>query len=166
VAPIACIKGPLTGGTALAGIVGKDEAPVTTAVVDGACDERFEEVRQAVATNLESGAEVGCSVAVVHDGELVVDLWGGHIDEGRSVPWGRDTVTCVFSTTKTMTALCALLLADRGEVDLHAPVARYWPEFAAGGKERVEVRHILSHTAGLPAWEPRCRSRTSSTGRR
>lgn len=120
--------------------------------MNGGCDERFGMVRQAMASNIESGADVGCSVAVVHEGELVIDLWGGHIDEARSVPWNRDTVTCVFSTTKTMTALCALVLADRGDIDLHAPVARYWPEFADGGKERVELRHILSHTAGLPTW--------------
>lgn len=122
------------------------------ASVTGRCDERFAMVEHAMASNLESGADLGCSVAVVQDGELVVDLWGGHIDEARSMPWSRDTVTCVFSTTKTMTALCVLVLADRGDVDLHAPVARYWPEFAAGGKEHVELRHILSHTAGLPTW--------------
>jgi CubicO group peptidase (beta-lactamase class C family) len=126
--------------------------PVAVGIVNGGCDERFGMVRQAMASTLESGADVGCSVAVVHDGELVVDLWGGYIDEARSVVWDRDTLTCVFSTTKAMTALCMLILADRGDVDLHAPVARYWPEFAAGGKEGVELRHILSHTAGLPTW--------------
>jgi CubicO group peptidase (beta-lactamase class C family) len=125
---------------------------VAIASVTGRCDERFAMVEQAMASNLESDADLGCSVAVVQDGELVVDLWGGHIDEACSMPWSRDTVTCVFSTTKTMTALCVLVLADRGDVDLHAPVARYWPEFAAGGKEHVELRHILSHTAGLPTW--------------
>ena len=121
-------------------------------IVNGACDERFATVKQAMASNLTSGADLGCSVAVVHEGELVVDLWGGHIDEARLLPWSRDTVTCVFSTTKVMTALCMLVLADRGDVDLHAPVAHYWPEFADAGKDRVELRHILSHTAGLPTW--------------
>src|SRR5213079_3159715 len=74
-------------------------------------------------------------------------------DAGRTVPWERDTIVNVFSVTKTMTALCALVLADRDELDLDAPVARYWPEFAAAGKERVLVRHLLSHTAGLPDWD-------------
>ena len=78
---------------------------------------------------------------------------GGHLDEARSRPWERDTIVNVWSVTKTMTALCALLLADRGELDLHAPVARYWPEFAAAGKSLVEVRHLLSHTSGLSSWD-------------
>jgi CubicO group peptidase (beta-lactamase class C family) len=83
----------------------------------------------------------------------VVDLWGGYIDEEHSAPWERDTITNVWSTTKTMTALCALMLADQGELDFHAPVARYWPEFREAGKADVEVRHLMSHTAGLPGWD-------------
>ncbi|MFB7632350.1 serine hydrolase domain-containing protein [Streptomyces sp. NPDC056149] len=92
-------------------------------------------------------------MAVYLDGEPVVDLWGGYADQERTRPWQRDTITNVWSTTKTMTALCALLLADRAELDLHAPVAKYWPEFGAAGKDRIEVRHLLSHTAGLPDWD-------------
>ncbi len=88
------------------------------------------------------------------DGEPVVDVWGGYADAGRSVPWQRDTLVNVWSVTKTMTALCALVLADRGALDVDAPVARYWPEFAAAGKERVLVRQLLAHTAGLPDWDP------------
>jgi CubicO group peptidase (beta-lactamase class C family) len=122
------------------------------AEVHGTCDERFEGVRAVLASNLDNGLDVGASVAVVVDGEPVVDVWGGHLDIDRTRPWGRDTIINVWSTTKTMTALCALALADRGELDLHAPVARYWPEFAAAGKERVEVRHLLGHTAGLSGW--------------
>jgi len=122
------------------------------ALIGGRCDERFGPVRDAVAGNLDSGGDLGCSAAIVLDGELVVDLWGGHLDEARTTAWERDTVVTVFSASKTMTNLCALVLADRGELDLHAPVARYWPEFAAAGKERVEVRHVLAHTAGLPVW--------------
>jgi CubicO group peptidase (beta-lactamase class C family) len=80
-------------------------------------------------------------------------VWGGHQDVDRTIPWERDTIVNVFSTTKTMTALCALILADRGELDFHAPVARYWPEFAEAGKGEVEVRHLLGHTAGLSGWE-------------
>jgi CubicO group peptidase (beta-lactamase class C family) len=82
----------------------------------------------------------------------VVDIWGGFVDEARSAPWQADTLTNVWSTTKTMTFLCALMLADRGELDFYAPVSRYWPEFAAAGKDRVQVRHLMSHTAGLAGW--------------
>ncbi|MGE0540137.1 MAG: serine hydrolase domain-containing protein [Dehalococcoidia bacterium] len=121
--------------------------------IQGACDERFAAVGAAMAQNFQQGLDVGASVAVTVDGELVVDLWGGHVDAAQSIPWERDTITNVWSTTKTMTALCALMLADRGAIDLHAPVARYWPEFAAGGKERVEVRHLLGHTSGLSGWQ-------------
>ena len=92
-------------------------------------------------------------MAVFVDGEPVVDVWGGFADADRTIPWQRDTITNVWSVTKTMTALCALVLADRGELDLDAPVARYWPEFAAAGKEQVLVRHLLAHTAGLPDWD-------------
>jgi CubicO group peptidase (beta-lactamase class C family) len=119
---------------------------------EGSCDERFEAVRDTVAASLDQD-DVGASVAVYLDGELVVDLWGGYADAERVHPWERDTITNVWSTTKTMTALCALILADRGQIDLDAPVATYWPEFAAAGKEDVLVRHVLGHTAGLPSWK-------------
>jgi CubicO group peptidase (beta-lactamase class C family) len=118
----------------------------------GSCDEQFAPVRDAFARNFELGLEVGASVAVTVDGEFVVDLWAGHTDEERTQPWERDTIINVWSTTKTMTALCALVLADRGELDFDSPVSRYWPEFAAGGKTGVEVRHLMGHTAGLAAW--------------
>src|SRR5205085_3840258 len=96
---------------------------------------------------------VGASAAVVIDGQPVVDIWGGFTDEAKTKPWERDTIINVWSTTKTMTALSALILADRGELDFDAPVARYWPEFKAGGKESVEVRHLMSHNAGLSGWQ-------------
>jgi len=124
-----------------------------TTAIQGTCDERFAAVRDAMAATFDQGLDVGASVAVTVDGELVVDLWGGHTDEARTAEWQRDTITNVWSTTKTMTALSALILADRGGIDLHAPVARYWPEFAAAGKEAVEVRHLLGHTAGLSGWQ-------------
>ena len=124
--------------------------------VNGTCDERFAAVSEAFAGNFDRGLDVGASVCVTIDGEPVVDLWGGTtdgtLDHPGTVPWERDTITNVWSTTKTMTNLCALVLADHGEIDLHAPVARYWPEFAAGGKAGVEVRHLLAHTAGLSGW--------------
>ena len=123
------------------------------APVEGTCDARFAGVKDALGTLLQEGADVGASVAVNIAGEAVVDLWGGHADAERTRPWERDTIVNVFSTTKTMTALCALMLADRGELDVHAPVARYWPEFAAEGKDRIQVRHLLGHTSGLSGWQ-------------
>jgi CubicO group peptidase (beta-lactamase class C family) len=117
--------------------------------VKGFCEPRFDAVQAALAASLGKD-DVGASAAVYIDGEPVVDLWGGYADADRSVGWERDTLTGVNSTTKNMTALCALILADRGQLDLSAPVAAYWPEFAAAGKENVLVRHVLSHTAGLP----------------
>jgi CubicO group peptidase (beta-lactamase class C family) len=117
--------------------------------VDGYCHQRFAPVREAFEKNFADGLEVGASVAVSVEGDLVVDLWGGHRDAAGIAPWERDTIVNVYSTTKTMAALCLLVLADRGEVDLYAPVVRYWPEFACNGKEGVEVRHFLSHSAGL-----------------
>jgi CubicO group peptidase (beta-lactamase class C family) len=121
--------------------------------IHGTCDPKFERVREAFAQAFESGEDVGASFAATVDGELVVDFWGGYADEAKTRPWEHDTLVCVYSTTKTMAALCALVLADRGELDLHAPVGKYWPEFAQNGKEHVEVRHFLSHSAGLPTWE-------------
>ncbi|MET7482572.1 serine hydrolase domain-containing protein [Streptomyces sp. NPDC005538] len=122
-----------------------------TTGIQGSYDGLFTAVPDALAATL-AGGDAGGSVAVFVDGEPVVDVWGGFLDAERTVPWERDTIVNVFSVTKTMTALCALILADRGELDVDAPVARYWPEFAAAGKEKVLVRHLLSHTAGLPDW--------------
>jgi CubicO group peptidase (beta-lactamase class C family) len=84
---------------------------------------------------------------------MVVDLWGGWVDEARTTPWTESTITNVFSTIKAMTSLAALVLVDRGELDLDATVARYWPEFAASGKAAIKVRHLLSHTSGVSGWE-------------
>ena len=123
------------------------------AEIRGVCAARFGAVRAALAESLEKD-DVGASVAVFVDGEPVVDIWGGFADAARTIPWQRDTITNVWSTTKTMVALCMLILADRGEVDLAAPVAWYWPEFGAAGKDGVQVRHVLAHTAGLPDFDP------------
>src|ERR687885_476683 len=123
------------------------------AEIHGTCAERFSDVRTTMASHLDQGLDVGASVAVMLEGELVVDLWGGFADAARTRLWERDTIINTWSITKPMTALCALILADHGELDLHAPVARYWPEFAAAGKQAVLVRHLLSHTAGLPDWD-------------
>jgi CubicO group peptidase (beta-lactamase class C family) len=118
----------------------------------GFTTEKFAAVRDVLDAQLASGADVGASVAVHHRGEVVVDIWGGWADQAQTAAWDSDTLVNVWSTTKTMTFLVALMLADRGELDFDAPVARYWPEFAANGKESIEVRHLLSHTAGLSGW--------------
>ncbi|MEU6083363.1 serine hydrolase domain-containing protein [Streptomyces sp. NPDC047108] len=124
-----------------------------TAEIAGHCDARFAPVRDALTERLERGEELGASVVVDIDGETVVDLWGGWRDAERQVPWSSDTIVNVWSTTKTVTALAALVMVDRGLLDPYAPVARYWPEFAANGKEAIEVRHLLSHTSGVSGWE-------------
>jgi CubicO group peptidase (beta-lactamase class C family) len=120
----------------------------------GTCGARFGPLRELFAAKLESGEDLGASLAVNIDGQMVVDLWGGWADEARTVPWAEDTITCVFSTTKTMTSLAALVLVDRGELDLDANVAKYWPEFAARGKAGIKVRQLLSHTSGVSGWDP------------
>ncbi len=121
--------------------------------VGGFTQDKFGAVREAFAASLASGADVGASFCATVGGETVVDLWGGWADEARTRPWEQDTLVNVYSTTKTMTALTALLLADRGELDFDAPVARYWPEFAANGKAGVKVSHLMSHSAGLSGWK-------------
>jgi CubicO group peptidase (beta-lactamase class C family) len=120
--------------------------------VAGTCDERFAVMHELLAANLASGADLGASVAVTLEGEPVVDLWGGWADPSETVPWTRDTITNVWSTTKTMMTLSALVLVERGLLDVYAPVSDYWPEFAANGKENVKVRHLLSHSSGVSGW--------------
>jgi CubicO group peptidase (beta-lactamase class C family) len=122
-------------------------------VLGGTCIARFEPLRELFAAKLDSGEDLGASLALNIDGEMVVDLWGGWADEDRTVPWTENTITNVFSTTKCMTSLAALVLVDRGELDLEATVAKYWPEFAARGKAGIKVRHLLSHTSGVSGWE-------------
>ncbi|NQY55266.1 MAG: beta-lactamase family protein [Ilumatobacteraceae bacterium] len=122
--------------------------------VQGTVASGLEAVRDAFVANFETQNEVGASVAATVDGEPVVDLWGGSAtyDHGEG-EWEEDTITNVWSTTKTMAALTCLVLADRGELDLYEPIATYWPEFAANGKEQIATRHVLSHTAGLSGWD-------------
>jgi CubicO group peptidase (beta-lactamase class C family) len=124
----------------------------------------FEAVRAAFENNFDTQGDVGASVAITVGGEFVADLWGGRAtfdgpdDDVNGAPgadgdWQEDTIINVWSTTKTMAALCCLILADRGDLDPYEPIATYWPEFAAGGKEAVATRHVLSHTAGLSGWD-------------
>ena len=117
--------------------------------IQGTCDDRFEPVREAFAANFAERGEIGASVAVVAGGKPVVNLWAGWADPGRTRAWQQDTLTNVWSTTKAMTSLCTHVLMDRGELDPDAPVARYWPEFAAGGKAEIPVRWIMCHQTGL-----------------
>lgn len=122
--------------------------------INGTVAPGFEAVRDAFEANFETQGDVGASVAMTVGGEMVVDLWGGTAtyDDGERA-WEQDTIINVWSTTKTMAALCCLILADRGQLDLYEPIATYWPEFAAAGKERVATRHVLSHSAGLSGWD-------------
>lgn len=114
----------------------------------------FEGVGEAFLANFkDDGFEVGASVSVVHHGETVVDIWAGHTDESRTAPWERDTITNVWSSTKTMMFLTLLELADKGAISLHDPVHRHWPEFRTNGKDDVTIAHLMAHTAGLSGWE-------------
>jgi len=128
--------------------------PVATGdaqAVHGRCEPRFEGLRSALGEVFASGIEVGAALAVCVDKQPVVDLWGGHADAARTRPWARDTIVNLFSVGKAITAICAHRLVEAGRLDLDAPVARYWPEFAQAGKEHLLVRHLLTHQAGLPA---------------
>lgn len=119
----------------------------------GTCADGFEPVRAAMAANFDQGTELGASVCVTVAGEPVVDLWAGDADAaGRH--WEEDTIVNVYSTTKTMAATVMLMLADRGEIDFAEPVATYWPEFAANGKEGIQVSHVMAHNAGLSGFDP------------
>lgn len=123
------------------------------AQVQGRCDARFAQVKRLFEHHLNVGNELGASIAVNLDGEQVVHLWGGHVDPARSRPWQEDTITNTFSATKTVTAMAALVLMDRGQLDPQAKVSSYWPEFGQKGKDLIEVRHVLSHTSGVAGWD-------------
>ncbi len=118
--------------------------------IQGTNDPRFSALRDAFAANFADGLDQGAAFAVILDGKPVVDLWGGHADEEGKRPWGRDTLVNVWSTTKGPVALAIAMLVDRGLLEYEAPVARYWPEFAAGGKQDVSLGCLMAHQAGLP----------------
>ena len=120
--------------------------------IHGHCDERFGALREEFERNFTERGDVGASFAATVDGEYVIDIWAGHRDGARTLPWEDDTIVCVFSTTKTMSALSALVLFDRGELSFDDPVTRYWPEYGQNGKASTEIRHFLGHTAGLPGF--------------
>ncbi len=121
------------------------------ALVDGYCDTAFAGVRDAFAQNFADGLELGASLAISIDGHNVVDLWGGFLDTDKTRAWDEDSLVCVFSCTKGVAAIATMWAVARGLVDLDAPVASYWPEFAEAGKDDLPVRYLLTHEAGLPA---------------
>jgi len=125
----------------------------TSTDIRGFCDDLFAEVREEFAANFQSRDEVGASLAIYLDGKLMVDLWGGIADTATGRPWEEDTMAVVFSSTKGMAATCMHMLADRGLLDFSAPVATYWPEFAANGKKDVTVAMALSHQTGVPLYQ-------------
>jgi CubicO group peptidase (beta-lactamase class C family) len=121
--------------------------------IEGHCDPRFDQLKATLEAQLTSGNELGAAIVVNIDGKNVVDIWGGYSDEGQTQPWTKDTIVNVWSCTKNVAALAVLIQIDRGVLDLEAPVAKYWPEFAQNGKDKVLIRHILSHTSGVAGWE-------------
>ena len=121
--------------------------------IHGTYQDQFSGVIDVFNANFQNKGEIGASFAATVNGEFVVDIWGGHRDSDKRLSWERDTIVNVYSSTKTMTFLVALMLYDRGLLDLDAPVAKYWPDFAQNGKENVLVKHVLSHSAGLPGFE-------------
>ncbi len=119
--------------------------------IEGRCDARWKRVRELFEQGFESGAELGAGLNVYVDGREVIDLWAGYADAARTRPWRRDTLANVYSSTKGITAIAAHQLVERGELELDAPVARSWPEFAQAGKAEIPVRMLLNHQAGLAA---------------
>ena len=122
----------------------------TLYTVNGECVPAFANVRAAFEENFSAFQELGAAVAVTHHGETVVDLWGGFRDAAKKRPWQRDTLVCMMSVSKGVSALAVHMLADRGMLRLDSPVAEYWPEFARSGKSDIPVRWVLSHLAGIP----------------
>ena len=122
--------------------------------VKGHCTDQFEPLRRAFIDNFSEGREIGASLAVMHKGELALDIWGGYRDRDSKVPWENDTIVNVFSTGKIVAITCMLILVDRKLIQLDNPVAIYWPEFAEGGKEGVTVREAMTHRALVPGFKP------------
>lgn len=114
------------------------------------CDAKFRRVEEAFFRHISNGLEIGAGVAVYVHGQKVVDIWGGWRDQDRQHPWTSDTIVCMQSTGKGVGMMCLLMLVDRGMLDLDAPMAKYWPEFAQGGKGEITVRQVMSQGAGLP----------------
>lgn len=116
----------------------------------GICDEQFSSVFDAFIENFRVEEELGAATSVVIDGETVVDLWGGWARSDRSEDWDEHTTVCMMSVAKGVTGICFNMAIDRGLIDADAPIARYWPEFAQGGKQDITVRMVLDHLAAIP----------------
>lgn len=123
------------------------------AEIRGNCEAPFEDLKVLMRDFVASGKEVGASLVVNVDGEDKVNIWGGYADETRTRPWDADTIVDIFSSSKTVAGLAALLLVERGLLDANAPVSKYWPEFAANGKQGILVRHVISHTSGVSGFD-------------
>ncbi|PGH13298.1 hypothetical protein AJ79_03712 [Helicocarpus griseus UAMH5409] len=121
--------------------------------VQGDCDSAFAPVKDLFQKFLDTDEKLGAFIVVNIDGRTALDLWGGHRDQARTSPWTHGTLTNVWSTTKCVTNLAAMMFADRCQLNLFAPVTTYWPEFAANGKQNIQVRHLLSHSSGVSGWE-------------
>ena len=120
-------------------------------MIGGVVADGFEPVRTEFEANFSRRGELGAACAAYHHGTLVVDLWGGYRDASRRAPWEKDTLVLVYSTSKGLAAITVAMAHSRGWLDFDAPVASYWPEFAQNGKERVTIRQLLAHQAGLCA---------------
>ncbi len=121
--------------------------------VKGYTDPKFEAIRDVFKENFNDFNEFGASFAVFFDNKLVVDIWGGYSNSEKTQQWNKDSIAKVYSTNKIITSICALILVDKDLLDLDAPVAKYWPEFAQSGKEKLSVRNLFSHSAGLPVFD-------------
>ena len=121
--------------------------------IQGRYDKKFESIVECYKKQFELGLDIGSSLALTYEGEIVIDIWAGSRDKARSLPWEENTIVNVFSSTKNATSLAAYVLADRGQLDFSAPVAKYWPEFAQKGKDNILLSHIMSHSSGLPGWD-------------
>ncbi len=123
---------------------------MNTSEIHGHCDQRFQAVEDRFRRNFDEGLELGSSFALSIDGEMLIDLWAGDASADHTRPWVEDTIVPVSSSSKIIVSLCGLMLIDRGLIELDEPVATYWPEFAANGKEALPVRYLFCHAAGLP----------------
>ena len=121
--------------------------------IQGSYDEKFQSIVDSYENQFKLGLDIGSSLALTYEGEIVIDIWAGTRNKAQSLPWEENTIVNVFSSTKNATSLAAYVLADRGQLDFSAPVAEYWPEFAQKGKENILVSHIMSHSSGLPGWD-------------
>ena len=122
-------------------------------IINGFSDSKFYKLRDAYEKNFNEGLDVGSSLGVTYNGEVILNLWGGFKEEKQENLWQENTIINVWSSTKNMASLCDYILAEKGLLDFYAPVKKYWPEFSENGKENILVSHIMSHSSGLSGWE-------------